>query len=71
MVDTENHAIRKIDVKAGTVRTLAGGRQGAGGDGGDATGAGLDRPHGCVLAEDGTLYIADSNNNRVRAARVE
>jgi streptogramin lyase len=69
VVDTENHAIRKIDVKAGTVRTVAGGRQGAGGDGADATEAGLDRPHGCVLAEDGTLFIADSNNHRVRVVR--
>jgi streptogramin lyase len=69
VVDTENHAIRKIDVKTGTVRTVAGGRHGSGGDGGGATEAGLDRPHGCVIAEDGTLYIADSNNHRVRAVR--
>jgi hypothetical protein len=69
VVDTENHAIRRMDTKAGTIRTVAGGRRGPGGDGGSATDAGLDRPHGCVIAEDGTLYIADSNNHRVRVVR--
>jgi sugar lactone lactonase YvrE len=69
VVDTENHAIRTIDAKAGTISTVAGGRRGSGGDGSGATEAGLDRPHGCVVAEDGTLYIADSNNHRVRVVR--
>lgn len=66
VVDTENHSVRKIDVKAMHVSTVAGGRKGAGGDGGDALLAGLDRPHGCVLDRNGRLYIADSNNHRVR-----
>jgi streptogramin lyase len=66
VVDTENHAIRKIDAKSGLVSTVAGGRQGSGGDGGPATRAGLDRPHGCVVDARGRLYIADSNNHRVR-----
>jgi streptogramin lyase len=69
VVDTENHAIRKLDVKSGTVNTVAGGHRGSDGDGGDATGAGLDRPHGCVVGDDGTMYIADSNNHRVRVVR--
>jgi sugar lactone lactonase YvrE len=69
VVDTENHAIRKLDIKAGTIRTVAGGHRGPGGDGGSATAAGFDRPHGCVIAEDGTLYIADSNNHRLRVVR--
>ena len=49
VVDTENHAIRKIDAKTNIVTTVAGGRKGQGGDGGPATKAGLDRPHGCVV----------------------
>src|SRR5205823_5390523 len=36
IVDTENHAIRLIDRGTGVVTTIAGGRQGAGGDGGPA-----------------------------------
>src|SRR5262249_11990960 len=31
IVDTENHAIRRFDPRAGTVTAVAGGRQGAGG----------------------------------------
>ena len=66
VVDTENHAIRRLDVRALRVTTVAGGRKGGGGDGADATKAGLDRPHGCVLDRDGNLYVADTNNHRVR-----
>ncbi len=69
VVDTENHAVRKIDVATGIVTTIAGGHLGGDGDGGPATSAGLDRPHGCGIASDGTIYIADSNNHRVRALR--
>ena len=66
VVDTENHAIRRIDATTGIVTTIAGGQLGGHGDGGPATGAGLDRPHGCEIAPDGSIYIADSNNHRVR-----
>lgn len=66
VVDTENHAIRRIDVTTSVVTTVAGGRKGADGDGGDAREAGLDRPHGCVIDAEGNLYIADSSNHRVR-----
>ena len=66
VTDTENHAIRKIDAVTHTVATIAGGRLGGHGDGGPATEAGLERPHGCEIAADGSIYIADSNNHRVR-----
>jgi hypothetical protein len=69
VVDTENHSVRRIDCKTLRVTTVAGGRQGKEGDGGDARKAGLDRPHGCVLDRDGVLYIADTINNRVRRVR--
>jgi streptogramin lyase len=57
VVDTENHAVRKIDGKTGIVTTIAGGQKGP---------DGLDRPHGCVVDAQGNLYIADSENHRVR-----
>ncbi len=66
VVDTENHSIRKLDVSSGTISTVAGGRQGPGGDGGDAKLAGLARPHGVVADAGGLYYIADSENHRVR-----
>ena len=69
VTDTENHAIRRIDRSTNFVTTIAGGRLGGHGDGGPATEAGLDRPHGAEIAADGTIYIADSNNHRVRVVR--
>lgn len=69
VVDTENHALRRIDAKTNLVTTVAGGRKGGEGDGGRADKAGTDRPHGCVIDAKGNLYIADSNNHRVRIVR--
>jgi hypothetical protein len=69
VVDTENHAIRRIDAKTRIVTTVAGGKRGSDGDGGDALKAELDRPHGCIIDANGILYIADSNNHRVRKVR--
>jgi sugar lactone lactonase YvrE len=66
VVDTENNAVRRIDVRTGMVTTIAGGHEGDDGDGGPATAAGLARPHGCGLDAAGNFYIADTHNNRVR-----
>ena len=66
IVDTENHAIRRIDRATGLVTTIVGGHKGSDGDGGPATAAGLDRPHGAVVGPDGAIYIGDTNNHRIR-----
>jgi DNA-binding beta-propeller fold protein YncE len=66
IVDTENHAIRQVDIRSGTVIAIAGGRQGREGDGGPADAASLDRPHGAAVAADGSIYIGDTNNHRIR-----
>ena len=70
VVDTENHAIRRIDAVSGIVTTIAGGRLGGEGDGGPATEAGMDRPHGCGIDAQGNIFVADSNNHRVRVVGV-
>src|SRR5262249_14517131 len=71
VADTENHVIRRIAARTGIVTTVAGsGRAGPGGDGGAATAAQLDRPHGCWVTRDHTLLIADSSNHRIRALQL-
>ncbi len=69
LADTENHAIRKIDVARGTVELVVGaGTKGDGPDG-DPLGCRLARPHGVFVDKDGTLFIGDSENHRVRSVR--
>lgn len=70
VVDTENHAIRRIDAVTGIVTTIAGGRLGGEGDGGLAIEAAMDRPHGCGIDDHGNIFVADSNNHRVRVVGI-
>lgn len=69
VVDTENHVIRAIDVKSGTIRLIAG--TGTRGDGpeGDPTRCALARPHGVYVDRDGACYIGDTETHRVRVVR--
>lgn len=74
VVDTENQVIRRIDVRSGLVTTIAGAgpdARGYGGDGGPATSAKLDRPHGICVSAGGVVYIGDTNSHRVRRVRFE
>lgn len=58
--------VRRVSA-AGVISTVAGnGTAGFSGDGGQATSAQLNRPHGLALDLDGNLYIADNDNNRIR-----
>jgi hypothetical protein len=69
VVDTENQAIRRIDLQSGTISTVAGsGPKGRGfaGDRGPATDAKMDRPHGICVGPDGSIYIGDTLNHRIR-----
>lgn len=66
VADTLNHRIRKVDPE-GVITTVAGsGKRGYSGDGGPATKASLNCPRGVAVGEDGSLYIADTSNNRIR-----
>ncbi|MBX6314491.1 MAG: SMP-30/gluconolactonase/LRE family protein [Isosphaeraceae bacterium] len=72
IVDTENHAIRRLEARTGLITTVAGnGHRGGQGDGGPATSAQLDRPHGVAVAPDGALFIGDTGNHRIRRVAPE
>jgi len=67
VADTRNHAIRRIDLVAGTVSTFAGtGEAGYSGDGGPAAEARLDTPWSVTVDGEGAFWVADSNNHVVR-----
>ncbi|HXF04152.1 MAG TPA: hypothetical protein VNM72_01900 [Blastocatellia bacterium] len=73
IADTNNHRIRKVVASQGsdgttlTITTIAGtGQSGFSGDGGPAIEARLNFPRGLALDPQGNLYIADTNNHRIR-----
>jgi DNA-binding beta-propeller fold protein YncE len=51
VVDTENHAIRRIDASSWIVTTIA---------------SGLARPHGALVAPDGSVLVGDSEHHQIR-----
>ncbi|MFP4610492.1 MAG: Ig-like domain-containing protein, partial [Thiohalophilus sp.] len=69
IADTGNHRIRKIDTD-GIITTFAGsGSEYQGGYGGDnylATEARLSSPEAVAIGINGSIYIADTGNNRIR-----
>ncbi len=66
VADRENHVIRRID-SDGIITTVVGtGTPGFTGDEGDAETCQLNRPSGVNLASDGSLWIADTYNQRIR-----
>jgi hypothetical protein len=65
--DRDNERIRKVSSTTGIISTLAGtGTAGFGGDGGPATSARFISPFGVAVAGNGTIYIGDLDNHRVR-----
>jgi DNA-binding beta-propeller fold protein YncE len=51
VVDTENHAIRRIDAQTWIVTTIA---------------SGLARPHGVLVAPNGSVLVGDSEHHQIR-----
>jgi len=64
--DGDNDRVRMVDAD-GIITTIAGtGENGFGGDGGRATDASFDDPAGIQPSADGTIYVADDDNGRIR-----
>jgi sugar lactone lactonase YvrE len=67
LADTHNHRIRRIAATTGLITTIAGtGFLGYSGDNAQATTAALALPHGLTADADGNLYLADTENHRIR-----
>jgi uncharacterized protein (TIGR03437 family) len=66
IADLANNRIRKIS-RDGVITTIAGnGTLGDSGDGGPGTSAQLNRPAGVASDTQGNVFIADTNNSRIR-----
>lgn len=67
IADFEGNRIRRVDRLTGIITTVAGnGTKGFSGDGGAATSAALNAPYGVAIDTAGNLYIADTENFRIR-----
>ncbi len=64
IADSGNNRIRKVSTQ-GIITTVAGSDHAAG-DGGPALTARMFGPSGVAIALDGSVYLSDTNNNRVR-----
>ena len=66
--DTNNNAIRRVDIMTNIITTIVGISKTAsfGGDGYNALNAYINAPRGIFFDSSNNLYIADTNNHRVR-----
>ncbi|MES2221921.1 MAG: hypothetical protein V4587_13265 [Acidobacteriota bacterium] len=72
IADLGNNVVRKVAATSGIITTVAGsGTAGFSGDGGLATSAELDAPGDVSVDSAGDLYIADTNNGRIREVSAE
>lgn len=65
IADTYNHVVRRLD-RQGGLTVFAGSVPGFGGDGGPASGAQISLPMAVAVAPDGSVYISDAGNSRIR-----
>ena len=65
IADTYNHVVRRMD-SSGAMTIFAGSVPGYGGDGGAATKAQFSLPMAVAVAPDGSVYISDAGNSRIR-----
>jgi streptogramin lyase len=67
IADSYYNVVRRVDAVSGIITTVAGtGSSGYSGDGGPATSAQLNFPRSVASDASGNLYIADSDNQRIR-----
>ncbi len=72
IADQSNNRVRRVNLSTGLITTVAGtGEAGYNGDGIPAAEASIAGPSGLAVGPDGTLYVADTFNGRIRAVDPE
>ena len=66
IADTYHHVVRRFDRSTGTVSVFAGTEAGLAGDDGPADKAQLNLPQAVAVAPDGSVYVSDAANSRIR-----
>ena len=69
VADTENHAIRKVDLASGIITTILGTGDRGDGPESDPLQCRLSRPHGLTVDGSGVLYVTDSEAHRIRTVK--
>ncbi|VTS02839.1 NHL repeat-containing protein [Tuwongella immobilis] len=67
LIEFDGQRVRKIDAQGNIVTIAGSGKKGSKGDGGPAADAEFNGMHNLAIGKDGTIYVCDTWNYRVRA----
>jgi sugar lactone lactonase YvrE len=67
VADSGSHTIKRIDVHTGSITNIAGVENNWGFADGNGAAALFNAPVGVAVGQDGTIYVADTYNDRIRA----
>lgn len=67
VAETGSHTIKRVELQSGRVKIIAGTENKAGFADGNGAAALFNAPVGVAVASDGTIFVADTYNDRIRA----